>query len=109
MSDVCVVYYGVRVELGEQDIEPCENRTHRLQIAARKVGLRNYWGNFAGPAERYLLFLGTELGLLGVENSKEIRVDNDRLMQLMADTSRKLVEAGVDEVPALLFQWLHDN
>lgn len=77
-------------------------------LAARKGGLKHYWGSFDGTGGRNLLFVGASLGVLGLENSAEVVVEGSQLAALMRDTTEKLAQAGFSERPCLYLQWQPD-
>ena len=68
-ADSCVVYYGLRYHVLLEELEALETRTDPRVVAARKVGLRAYFGNFAAPDERFLLFIGAQIGVLGLNQA----------------------------------------
>lgn len=72
-----------------------------MQIAAKKVGLESYWGNFSAPNEKYLLFVGKLLGKLGVEDRMEIQIDADDLAMTVKSVSSKLNDARISETALL--------
>jgi hypothetical protein len=109
MSATTIAFYGIRLNLGEDEIEALEDRSHPALLSARKVGLQHYWGNFGAPGESYLLFVGKLLGKLGVEDASELRVDAAQLGQIAAEVSSKLSSEGFSELPALLLQYQPDD
>lgn len=108
-SATTVVFYGVRLDVTEAEIESLEARAHPAIIKAKATGLQFYWGNFGGPEELYYLFIGAPLGKFGVEDAQELRVSPEQLSQLAADTAKRLTEAGFAEPPALLIQFQPDD
>lgn len=65
----CIVYYGLRFKIDDPEIESYEERTHQVIKSARKYHLNYHWRNYAEPDEKYYAFLGTEVGVFGIENS----------------------------------------
>jgi hypothetical protein len=104
-TDACIVYFGLRYEMREDEIEGVERRLDPRIVAARKVGLKHYWGNFGGVDEKYLLFIGSELGVLGPENANAINLSKNELKALFDNTGVKLNEAGFAGVPSLYLEW----
>lgn len=104
-TEAVVVFYGVRYAVDDNNIELLESRSDPRLIAARKHGLKYYWGNFAGPQSRYLLFIGDKLGIVGIENDREIQVTPNVLTERMRHTESKLRDAGISEAPQLFIQW----
>ena len=104
-AEAFVAFFGMRYEITIDESE--DNDDKRVQ-AARKAGLQNYSGNFGGLEERYLLFIGSRLGLLGAENKSEVNLPWDELQTLMETTKAKLHAAGLPGDPALYLQWEPD-
>ena len=107
-ASACLVFYGLRFEVSSAEIEALEMRSDPRMLAARKAGLKHYWANFGSPAERYLLFVGANLGVLGPENSAEVILRTPELQAAMDSTKRKLEAAGLSGEPSLHVQWLPD-
>lgn len=107
-SDTFIVYFGLRFEVGADEIEGIELRSDKRIMAARRVGLKCYWGNFGALEERYLLFIGAEIAILGAENSEEVIMSFSDAQRSFDDTKERLKEAGFSEVPKLHFRWRPD-
>ena len=107
-ANACVAFYGIRFEVAADDVEALESRSDWRMQAARKAGLKHYCDNFGLPGERYLLFVGTKLAVLGPENAAEAKFDSAELQGMIELTRRKLAAAGLNGEPALYLQWLPD-
>ena len=107
-ANACIIFYGLRFEISSHEIEALEMRSDRRMVAARKVGLKHYWANFGSPGERYLLFVGAKLGILGPENSPEVILQTRELQATFDATKAKLEAAGLTGEPELHIQWLPD-
>lgn len=107
-SPASVAFYGVRFEIAEEEIPGLEERSDPRLVSAMRNGLKHYWSNFDAPAERYCLFVGSKLGILGPEGQDEVVLDGQDLQAVIADTDRKLREGGFAEVPRLYIQWQSD-
>lgn len=107
-ADTCIAYFGLRFELGAEEIEGVELRSDSRVVAARRAGLKYYWGNFGGLQESHLLFVGTQLGIVGPENSEAVSVPKIDLQESIEATTRRLAEAGFDGTPSLHIQWQPD-
>lgn len=107
-SDTFIAYFGLRFEINADDVEAVEDRSDVRIAAARKAGLKYYWGNFGGLKERYLLFVGEQIGIFGNENASEVSMPlNDS--RLSADiVKEKLKKAGLFGVPELHLGWQPD-
>jgi len=103
-----IVFFGVRFELTEDEVTALEERTHPKLVAATQCGLKHYWGNFDAPGRRYLLFIGDRLGVLGLEDDREIEISTVELAARMKDTEIKLQRAGIVTAAALYLQWQAD-
>jgi hypothetical protein len=79
-ASALIAFFGVRYEITIDESE--DNNDKRVQ-AVRKVGLQYYSGNFGGLGERYLLFIGKRIGILGAENKGEIILPVKDLQELV--------------------------
>jgi hypothetical protein len=107
-ASACVVFYGIRFEVRPDEVDALEMRSDPRIQAARKAGLKHYWANFGLPGERYLLFVGASLGVLGSENQAEVALSLPDLQAACESTKAKLVGAGLAGEPALYLQWRPD-
>lgn len=107
-ANLCVAFFGVRYEVHVDDVEALENRSDGRIVAARGAGLNSYWGNFGADRERYLLFVGTELGRLGPENKSEVAVGPVDFLNIVESTTAALRKADLNGEPALHIQWQDD-
>ena len=108
-ADVCIVYFGLRYEIAENEIDRLEEQSDPRVIAARKVGLRAYSGNFSDQSPRYLLFIGKEITKLGPENNLEFSYDKVELASVIDKTILQLEESGLKGNPKLYIQWESDT
>ena len=107
-TESCIGFYGVRFELHENEIESLEDKSDSRLVLARKHGLKNYWGNFSSSEEKWFLFIGARLSVLGAENERDYKIDSEALLELMRGTENRLTNAGIKEKPALYLQWQPD-
>ena len=96
-----VVYFGLRFALDPDEVESLELRSDPRILAARKARLDYHWGNFGGLDAKYLLYVGYELGVFGVENSIETRFTGEDLQAIMEQTKAALIETGLNGNPEL--------
>lgn len=108
-ADTCVAYIGVRYEIDLAAIEGLETRRDPRQLAARKVGLKTYWGNFGGSAERYVLFVGTQLAVLGPEGKPWLSLTAGELETVITQTEERLSRAGINEAIGLHIEFQEDD
>ena len=107
-ASACVVYFGIRYEVSEDEISALELRTDPRQRAAKQVGLDSYWGNFGGPDERYVLLVGTRIAILGPEDASSSSITAARLQDIAIRTEGRLDDAGLDGLCSLHVEWLED-
>lgn len=106
-ASYCLAFFGVRYALSDAEVEALDSRADPRQAAARKAGLKTYWGKF-GPDERFLLFVGTQLATLGPENDSEFIRPSGELQAIFETTASKLLGAGFVEAAQLYLQWAED-
>jgi hypothetical protein len=106
-SDSFIVYFGLRFEVASNEIEGVELRSDPRIIAARKVGLKYYWGNF-GEQGMELLFVGYQIGILGAENASSFSLPLNDFQIAFDETIKKLREADFSETPELHLAWQPD-
>lgn len=104
----CVVFYGLRFEVWDNEIEGLENRSDPRMLAARKAGLKHYWANFGASGERYMLFVGANIGVLGPENNSEVVLRAPELQAVIESTKGRLRSARLEGEPSLHIQWRED-
>ncbi|MDR6790672.1 hypothetical protein J2Y58_004055 [Sphingomonas sp. BE138] len=107
-ASACVAYIGLRFEVAPDEIEALENQKDNRQASARSAGLTSYWANFGGDAERYLLLIGTQIGILGPENASSVQLLDQNLTAILSDVSAKLEAAGIMGSVSLHLEWLKD-
>ena len=107
-ANACVIYFGLRFDIAPDAIEALETRSDPRIVAARKAGLKCYWGNFGAPGERYLLFVGAQIGVMGPEGQLEVQLSAGDLEALAASVQAKLGKAGLEGTPGLHAQWQTD-
>ncbi len=107
-ANACVIYFGLRFEIPPDGIEAIETRSDPRIVAARKAGLKSYWGNFGAPDEQYLLFIGAQLAVMGPENQAEVTLGVPELEAVVASVREKLEAAGLAGMPSLHIQWQPD-
>jgi len=103
-AESCLAFYGIRFEVGADEIEPLELERDQRMVLARKHGLDHYWGNFGAPGDRYLLFVGRKIGVLGAEYADELSIGREALVCLMDETAAKVKGAGFQGAPCLWIQ-----
>ena len=100
--------FGLRYQVRPEEFEGLELRSDARVVAARKAGLKHYWGNFGGLEQKHLLFIGAQLGVLRPENAEEINLSSSELQDLFDKTRTKLSEASLTGDPSLHLQWHPD-
>jgi len=107
-ADDCVIYFGLRFEILEEEIEAVEARTDPRMVAARDARLRRYWGNIVTDEDRYFLLIGAEIGVMGLEGSLDAELTRAELKSIMDETTAKLKAAGFEGEPRLYVQYFPD-
>lgn len=107
-ANACVAFYGLRFMILPDEIEDLEARTDPRQIAARKADLATYWGNFGGENDRYVLFVGTRIAVLGPEDAPASALPHERMLQLMSATVERLNFIGLVGDVGLYMEWQAD-
>lgn len=107
-SDTFIAYFGLRFEISSDEVEALELRSDARVAAARKAGLKYYWGNFGGLQERYVLFVGEQIGIFGDENSDEISLSLNDLRLSLDALQEKLKKAELSGTPELHLSWQPD-
>src|SRR5439155_18509252 len=92
-AESVLLFYGLRFEAREAELESLELRKHPLIVNARSSGLGFYWANFGIAEPRYLVFVGWKIGAFGVEGSAELRLSEEKMMTQFAETRTKLKNA----------------
>ena len=105
-ADTFIAFYGIKLAISRTDedtLDALETRTEPGIRHARKHGLHVYWGRPTDGRD-YFLYIGHQIGLLGVENDMYIRVPLDKLTETAINVQTRLKEAGFHESPALQLQ-----
>lgn len=110
-ADLTLVFYGVRHEVDEAEIDGLEARTDPRQVLARRHRLHSWWGPLATPDGEsvHYVFIGEKLGTIGYEGSSEISLDAERIAELAAVVDSRLRRAGFQETPRLYVQFGPDS
>jgi hypothetical protein len=102
-ADAFIVFFGIRYTVDAEEVERLEGREDLRLVAARKFGLKTYWGR-ATDGEPYFLLVGGEVGQFGVEGSAQARFTDGELQQLAGQTRERLRRAGLEGEPAFHLQ-----
>jgi hypothetical protein len=107
-ASACVGYFGLRYEVLCDEVDRLEESLDPRQIAARRAGLSSYWANFGGETERYVLFVGAKLAILGPENDLTNSLAMERLLTLASNTAERLRLTDLTGEVGLHLEWLSD-
>jgi len=107
-AEANLVFFGLRFDLSEEEVESADIRKHPLVAQAGSAGLEHYMANFGGSESLYYLFIGKKIGLTGAENAVEIMVPSDQLAFIVEETQKKLQNANLDGSPTLYVNWIAD-
>jgi hypothetical protein len=106
-ADGFLVYYGVRYLISDPEERALlEDMSHPKIKAANRVGLQYWWGNT--PHEDSFLLIGTQIGNLGWEGASHRQLEDEQLFNIMQTTKAKLLQADLNDVPALHAQFEPD-
>src|SRR5688572_25635136 len=101
----CLFFFGVRFEVDRAELALLESKTHPMMLRAQDVGLGHYWSDFGATQERYYLFVGRKLALIGVEGELGVRFDPDELLNEAEAVGTKLKEADIPGEPTFWLRW----
>ena len=104
-TNTCIVYFGLRFDISPHEVEALETRSDPRVVAARRAGLKFYWGNFGAPAEKYVLLIGAQVAVMGPENQSEVQMSGAEIDMMISTVRAKLTTAGLDGEPRLHVQW----
>jgi hypothetical protein len=107
-AEAFIAFYGVRIDVEDARVEALETRNDPTLEAARRAGLKHYWGQFGDMPVKYVLFVGDKLAVLGAENERAAVIDRDALIHRMAVVDEKLQQAGLGGPARLYLEWEPD-
>jgi hypothetical protein len=108
-ADSVVVCHGLRYSLGsdgalsEATLGELEGGSDARIVAAKRVGLKSYYGRVTDGGE-YFLFVGAMLGTFGLEGRQSTALSEEKLGEIARDTRERLKRAGLEGEPALHVQ-----
>ena len=104
----CVIYYGLRFPISEQEIEGLELETDKRITSVRNAKLQYHWTNFGLPDDLYYLFVGEEISIIGPEYKPEFKLSAEDFAAIAVSARAKLKSAGFEGSPQLYIQWMED-
>lgn len=107
-AGACVAYLGLRFDVAEPEIKLLEQRRDPRQIAAKYAGLSTYWANFGGAIERYVLFVGTKVAILGPDDDRTNTLPAEYLADAIATTEERLRKGLFAGTVDLHLEWLEN-
>lgn len=107
-APTCLVFYGVRIKVRDDEIEQLETRSHQLLALARTNKLETYWGNFGRDEQKYFLLIGKRIGIVGTEEQMELQLSVPDLLELSELVNSRLKTASLKDVPQLFSMWQPD-
>lgn len=103
-ADAVFAYFGLRYRVeSDAELDAIERGVDDRVRRAKRARLRTSLIRLT-EGEPYLLLVGTELAVLGIENAGEAELSEAQLLQLMGDTKAKLAAGGFQGEPALHLQ-----
>jgi hypothetical protein len=103
-ADTFIAFFGLRCPVAHSEIDAVENNEDRRIVAARRARLQTYFGRLT-DGEDYFLFIGTRLGVFGLENDEYNAFDMKWLQDVERETRAKLADAGLTGEPQLHLQF----
>ncbi|HEX7900403.1 MAG TPA: hypothetical protein VF950_21725 [Planctomycetota bacterium] len=101
----CLFFFGVRFEVERTELALLEAKTHPLMLKAHEAGLGHYWHDFGTSEDRYYLFVGRKLAVIGVEGELGARFDADKLLDEAEEIGAKLKQADLPGDPTFWLRW----
>jgi hypothetical protein len=105
-ADAFIAFYGIKIAIIQTDedtLDALETRSEPRLRNAQQHGLHVHWGRLT-EGEDYFLYVGHQIGRLGVENDTYIQVPFYKLTETAINVQARLKEAGFRESPALHLQ-----
>lgn len=105
-ADAFLAFYGIKLALDQDDdeaLDACGAATDPRCVTARRAGLQTDSGRMTS-GEDCFLYIGQRLGWLGLEHEGHTSFAPERLAQLIAQTDKRLAEAGFAQPAALHLQ-----
>jgi len=103
-ADTFIAFFGLRCSVANSEIDAVENNEDQRIVVAHRARLQTYFGRLT-DGEDYFLFIGTRLGVFGLENDEYDAFDMKSLQEVERETRRKLAEAGLAGEPQLHLQF----
>lgn len=103
-AKACLVFFGVRMRVREEDVPALNEGRHAHQNHAREARLSFYWADFGYDSPDFYTFVGTKLAIVGPEVDR-VGWTGDALGRTFRETSEKLRSAGFEKHPELYIQW----
>lgn len=107
-SEHGIVYYGLKLPVQPEEVEALKKETHPHQLVARQFGLDCDWGDCWLEGKDYAVFVGKELGRIGVEYEWNQEISDTELRQIMEQTQALLNAAGFTNEPKLRLHFVPD-
>jgi hypothetical protein len=102
-ADSFIAFFGVRFELSEEEIEPCETKEDERIRRARKAKL-DFCFDRPTDGEKYFLYVGRSLAGLGGEAEVYETLSEAQFLAVVSETKTRLTQAGISSEPSLHFQ-----
>ena len=105
-----LVFYGVKIELDPDNYdehEACSNRTDPRCVSADSANLQTFSDRLT-DGEDYFLYIGQQLGLLGLNHQDYDNIETDELESCLSSVQEKLKSLGYSERPSLHLQSIYE-
>ena len=107
--NVFLVFYGINIRLDPTDYseqERCSDGSDSRCLAAKNLGLETFSDRLT-DGEDYFLYIGKNLGLLGLQYIDYNSLTGDALREVVAQVDEKLSKLDYPETPALHLQSIY--
>jgi hypothetical protein len=105
-ADAFLSFYGIKISLDPDDetvLNAIEDGTDPRLRAADRAGLDTCFGRMT-DGEDHFLFIGHNIGWLGLENDYDIQIGMQKLTEISLKVQAGLRQAGFTDEPAFHLQ-----
>ena len=106
-ADAFIAFYGIKIAIIQTDedtLDALETRSEPRLRNAQQHGLHVHWGRLT-EGEDYFLYVGHQIGLLGVENNTYIQVPLDKLTETPSACKLDSKKPVSVRAPRFTFSW----
>ena len=108
-SEACLVFYGVKTQLSESDVDSLERRVHPMMRKAKEHSLDFYWTYDSNKSDCIFAYTGRRIGVIGPENVLSMRLTDAEVRTMIEDVSRRIEGAAISGGCFIHLDFLPDN